>query len=134
MKRANIIADTCIWIEYFKGSPQIKEEVEFLIHEHSLCLCGIVAYELFQGVKDPKERAIIQSDLEALNYLEMNRATWESAADLSLSLRSKGITLPSSDLLLASLAMGNKCMVFTRDAHFEKIPGILLYRNKSLLQ
>ncbi len=127
MKKINVIADTCIWIEYFKGSPKIKEELEFLIHEHSLYLCGIVIYELFQGIRDQKEKDMVQNDFEAFPYLEMNRSTWESAANLNLSLRSRGITLPSSDLILASLAIENKCMVFTKDTHFDKKPDISFY-------
>jgi len=134
MKKANILADTCIWIEYFKGSPKIKEEVEFLVHEHSLCVCGIVVYELFQGIKDQKEKEMVQSGFEAFSYLEMNRATWERAANLSRSFRNKGITLPSSDLFLASLAIENKCMIFTKDSHFDKIPDLSLYNHKDLIQ
>jgi len=127
VKNACIIVDTCIWIEYFRGVPKIKEAITILINEHSLSLCGIVVYELFQGIKNPKEREMVQSDFEAFPYLEMNRSTWEKAANLSLSLRNKGITIPPSDLILASLALENKCMVFTEDAHFDTIPGISLY-------
>jgi hypothetical protein len=135
MKKADIIVDTCVWIEYFKGSPKIKEAIGFLVHEHSLYLCGIVVYELFQGIKDQKEKEMVQSDFEAFPYLEMNRSTWARAANLSLSLRNKGITLPSSDLFLASLAIENKCLIFTKDFHFDKIPGVSLYNhNKNLLQ
>jgi len=84
MEKANIIVDTCVWIDYFKGSPKMKEAIEFLVHEHSLCLCGIVVYELFQGIKDQKEKEMVQSDFEAFPYLEMNRSSWERAANLSL--------------------------------------------------
>ena len=132
MKKVSVIVDTCIWIEYFKGFPKIKEDLATLISEHSLCLCGIVIYELFQGIKDSKEKEMVKSDLEAFPYLEMNRSTWERAANLSLTLRNKGITIPSSDLILASLATENRCMVFTKDAHFDKIPDISLYHTKNL--
>ena len=127
MKKVSVIVDTCIWIDYFKGLPEIKEDLATLISEHSLCLCGIVIYELFQGIKDAKEKEMVKSDLEAFPYLEMNRSTWERAANLSLTLRHKGITIPSSDLILASLATENRCMIFTKDAHFDKIPDISLY-------
>lgn len=132
MKRYSVIADTCIWIEYFKGLPKTKEALAILINEHSLCLCGIVVYELFQGIKNPQEREMVQSDLEAFSYLEMNRSTWKKTADLSLSLRNKGVTIPNSDLILASLAIENRCLVFTKDAHFDKIPGISRYYPENL--
>jgi len=132
MKKANIIADTCIWIEYFKGSVKIKDELESIITGYSLFLTGIVIYELFQGIKDQKEKETIKSDFEAFPYLEMKRHTWEKAADLSLSLRNRGITLPSSDLILASIGIENGCMIFTKDTHFDKIPDISLYHPKNL--
>ena len=134
MNKARIIADTCIWVEYFRGSPSITEELTILINEDSLALCGIVIYELFQGIKNPKVRDMVQSDFEAIPYLEMDRPTWERAADLSLSLRNKGITVPPSDLILAALALENECMVFTEDAHFNAIPGISLYSAKASLK
>ena len=55
MKKAHIIVDTCIWIEYFTGTSKIKEAITILINEHSSFLCGIVVYELFQGIKTPKK-------------------------------------------------------------------------------
>lgn len=131
MNKARIIADTCIWIEYFRGSPGITEELKILITEDSLVLCGIVVYKLFQGIKSPKERDMVRSDFEAIPYLEMDRPAWERAAHLSLSLHNKGITVPPSDLILSALALENECMVFTEDAHFEEIPGISLYSPKA---
>jgi tRNA(fMet)-specific endonuclease VapC len=131
MNKDRVIADTCIWIEYFRGSPGIKEELALLINEDSLVLCGIVVYELFQGIKNPKERDMIRSDFEAIPYLEMDRPIWELAAHLSLSLRNKGITVPPSDLILSALALENECMVYTEDAHFDEIPGISLYSPKA---
>jgi predicted nucleic acid-binding protein len=121
---AKVIVDTCIWIDYFKGVPKIKEDVATLISEHSLCLCGIVIYELLQGIKDAKEKEMVKSDLDAFPYLAMNRSTWERVANL---LRHEGIAIPSSDLILASLATENRCKVFTQDTHFDKIPDISLY-------
>jgi len=92
-------------------------------------LCGTVIYELFQGIKDQKET--IKSDFEAFPYLEMNRSTWERAAYLSLYLRNRGIILPSSDLILASISIENGCMIFTKDTHFDKIPDVSLYHHKT---
>ena len=132
MKKSNVIVDTCIWIEYFKGLSETKEALSTLIIENSLFLCGIVVYELFQGIKNPKEREMIKSDFKALPYLEMNLTTWERAANLSLSMRNRGLTLPPSDLFLASLAIENKCMVFTKDTHFYKIPDVSLYKPEGI--
>lgn len=42
-------------------------------------------------------------------------------------------TIPTTDLIIASLALEHKRMIFTKDPHFQKIPQVELYewRNKT---
>jgi len=87
----------------------------------------LLSMSFSRGLKTQKKEQWSKAIFEAFPYLEMNRSTWEKAANLSLSLRNKGITIPPSDLILSSLALENKCMVFTKDSHFDMIPGISLY-------
>jgi predicted nucleic acid-binding protein len=62
-----------------------------------------------------------------LRYYEVTQSTWLRTGDLSAHLLHKGITLPLSDLLIASLAIEHECRVYSLDAHFKKIPGVHLY-------
>lgn len=45
-----------------------------------------------------------------------------------MSLRREGINLPLSDLAIAALAIEHTLAVFTLDKHFEKIPGLRIYK------
>jgi len=74
---------------------------------------GIVLTELPQGAK-----------IE----LETTQNTWIKAGRTSYILRRKGITIPTTDLIIASLALEYDCLIFTLDPHFEKIPDIELYK------
>ena len=59
-----------------------------------------------------------------MNFLEITPEDWEGAAVISSELRSKGITIPMTDLLLAQLAKTPDLEIISLDPHFDQIPGI----------
>jgi predicted nucleic acid-binding protein len=42
--------------------------------------------------------------------------------------KTKGITIPTTDLIIACLAMENSCLILTLDPHFLKIPETNLFK------
>ena len=60
----------------------------------------------------------------ALPLLEASLTTWIEAGRISFALRKKGITIPTTDLIIASLALEHNCSLLTLDPHFQKIPGV----------
>lgn len=123
-----VIADTSVWIEYFKGGhAPARTALRDLIRATQAVLVGVVLAELLQGCRSSKEADTILSKLAGLRFLETKFSTWQSAGELSASLRRKGTTLPLSDLIIAALALEHRCEVFTLDPHFEQVPGLTLY-------
>ena len=122
-----ILADTCIWIEYFRTTSPISDELRKLIREDNIVTTGLVILELFQGIKTPESKELIKDTILALPFLEATRDSWIIAGEIGYTLRRKGIILPSTDLLLAAMAKINDCSIFTIDAHFKVIPDIDLY-------
>jgi predicted nucleic acid-binding protein len=47
-----------------------------------------------------------------------------TAGRISFNLRRKGITIPTTDLIIAGLAIENECQILTLDPHFKSIPGL----------
>ena len=126
--KANVLVDTSIWIEYFnKPDSTAGTSLENLLKQGRVLGAGLVLTELLQGAKIEKEFKLILESMTALPFLETTLNTWIEAGQISFSLRKKGITIPTSDLILASLALENHCLIFTLDPHFNKIPGIKLY-------
>jgi predicted nucleic acid-binding protein len=66
--------------------------------------------------------------MAVLPFLETTQSTWVSAGKISYTLRRKGITISTTDLIIASLALEYGCSIFSLDPHFEKIPDIALYK------
>ena len=123
-----ILADTSVWIEFFKKDSEIGDKLSSLLAEGSVTICGIVIFELLQGIKSDKEKSIILNAISELPYIEMNKALWEKSATLSSTLRKKGIVIPLSDILIAAISLEYDLSIFTLDKHFENIPNIKLYR------
>ena len=126
--KANVLVDTSIWIEYFnKPDSRAGESLENLLKESRVFCAGVVLTELLQGAKIEREFKLILESVTALPFLETKLTTWIDAGRISFSLRKKGITIPVTDIILASLALESHCLIFTLDPHFNKIPGIKLY-------
>lgn len=123
-----VIADTSVWIEYFKGGEErVRATLRGLIRAEQAVLVGVVLAELLQGCRSSKEADTVLSTLAGLRFLETTFSTWKRTGELSASLRRKGVTLPLSDLLIATLATEHRCQVYTLDPHFEQIPGLALH-------
>jgi len=126
-KSSGILADTSVWIEFFKQRSVTGDSLEALIIQGSVRVCGVVLFELVQGVKSEVERSKILGTVSHLPYVEMTPYLWQKAGDLSSSIRKKGLTIPLSDILIAALAMEHNLTIFTLDGHFEQIPGVKIY-------
>ena len=120
-----IIADTCVWIEFFRNPEseltlQLKEHIK----ERKVVMVGMVLAEILQGIRTKKEARIVKESLKKLPYLEVTWDTWEKAGVLSRDLRRRGITIPLSDMIIASLAIVRGYEVLTVDPHFQHVPGL----------
>jgi len=128
-----VIADTSVWIPFFNrpDSPE-KISLDRLIDTDEVALVGVVLAELLQGCRTLTERATLSESLLALFYFEVTQTTWLRTGDLSAQLLRKGVTLPLSDLLIATFAIEQDCRVYSLDTHFKKIPGLRLYMPDSI--
>ena len=123
-----IIADTSVWIPFFnRPASAEKRELDRLIDADEVAMVGIVFAELLQGCRSPRDREEIKDALSSLPHFETTRAVWIRVDDLSASLLRRGITLPLSDLVVAVVALENRCRVYSLDQHFKKIPDLGLH-------
>ena len=126
--KSDILVDTSAWIDYFnKPDSKTGKTVEHFLRNRGAVLAGIVLTEILQGAKIKREFDAILESMLALPLLEASLMTWIEAGRISFALRKKGITIPTTDLIIASLALENKCTILTLDLHFKKIPGVKIY-------
>jgi len=127
--KPDVLVDTSIWIEYF-NRPDSKQggSLHSLLKNGRVIVAGMILTELLRGARLEKEFKLIAESMTALPFLETSLRTCIEAGRIGYSLRRKGVTIPTTDLLIASIALENNCLVFTLDPHFKKIPHIKLYK------
>jgi predicted nucleic acid-binding protein len=124
VKPAGSLVDASVWIDFFRGVASIKELLTKLLARDRIFTAGPVLFEILQGIKSSEEREQVKEALLSVNFLEITPEDWEGAAAISRELRSKGITIPMTDLLLAQLAGAHNLEIISLDPHFDQIPGI----------
>lgn len=125
MATASILPDTCAWIDFFRGrQTPLATAVEQALISGSVVTCGVVLYELLQGVKGAKDEKTLLDAFQAVPVLELTTGLWIKAGRLAAGLRSKGHNLPLSDVLIATLATKHHVTVLTVDQHFSVVPAL----------
>ncbi|NWF56675.1 MAG: PIN domain-containing protein [Syntrophaceae bacterium] len=124
MKPIGSLVDTSAWIDFFRGVGSIKDLLTKLIVRDRVFTAGPVLFELLQGIRSQEEREQVKEALLSVKFLDITPEDWEGAALTSRELRSQGITIPMTDLLLAQLAKAHDLEIISLDPHFDQIPGI----------
>ncbi len=121
-----VLIDTSAWIDAFREKTDwVAPLIRRLLDEDRAVICGPVLFEIRRGLR-PAERKRVLPLFDALHRLPFEETDWEKAGDLDASLRKKGITLPSMDLLISHLCLKHKIAILTLDKHFKSIPGLRL--------
>ena len=118
-----ILVDTSAWIASFKkaGNHDLKDFMRQAIVSGHAATSPIIILELLQGCRSVEERDSLRIKLESLDILPITPAVWEQAYELGFSLRRKGLTMPTVDLMIAALALETKAFLLHNDEHFEMI-------------
>lgn len=121
-----VLIDTSAWIEThrLKGDLHVKLAVRGLLDAYEATLCGPVEMEFLGGAR-PEERERLQAWCSVLPYLRNDQRIWRQAAVNFSRLRSKGLTIPWNDALVATLAINADCRVYSVGRHFTLIAPIL---------
>jgi hypothetical protein len=124
-----IIADSTAWIDFWRRpSSEAAEILERLLRGRRVALVGIVLSELQRGLRSESERDRANGMLDGLPYIEMTRDLWERAGVIAQELDAQGLSIPITDVCVAAIAIEGNHEVFTRDKHFERVPGLRLYQ------
>ena len=118
-----VLIDTSAWIHALRpnGSPQIREKVRNVLKERMAASTELIILELAGGAKEKHEYEELMDDLLALYQLPADEDVWRLAFNLHFELRRKGVSVPSTDILISAVAIKNKCALLHHDKHFELI-------------
>jgi predicted nucleic acid-binding protein len=117
-----VLIDTSAWIESFRatGDSQIRETVASLVGQGEATIAGIITLELLKGANE-HELEPLERNLSLLPVISTTEAHFVEAGHLGARLRHSGQTLPTTDLLIATLAISYELPLLCRDQHFDRI-------------
>ncbi|KXK24830.1 MAG: hypothetical protein UZ01_03692 [Candidatus Brocadia sinica] len=118
-----ILIDTSAWIESFKktGNKNLQQLIIKTLDSSHVATTNIIILELLQGCRDKKEYAEMKLRLESLELLPANGKVWEMAYNAGYNLKKNGITIPTIDLIIASIAKAYNYTLIHHDRHFRLV-------------
>ena len=117
-----ILVDSSVWIDFLSSRPGPGGlELRRLIEDDApVALTGVVVTEVLQGLKRDIKR--IEDYLSFFEILEASGFdTYRNAAALFRLARSQGVSLTTTDVLIATIAGENEAEVFSLDHDFMRM-------------
>ena len=120
--------DTCVY--FLNGDERIRRKIRG-IGIYSISVCNATLGELYFGAYCSKrvEENIkrIQTLGKNLMVLSDSQESSEMFGKFKAELKSKGKMIEDFDLLIASIAQANNCILVTNNlSHFSRIEGLLV--------
>lgn len=123
----NIAIDTNVYSDFMRGDP---ERVEIIRSARSIHLPLIVLGELRAGFaagsRQSNNAATLQHFLRSprVSLLIPDEQTTHHYSQIFVTLRQKGVSIPTNDLWIAALAVQHHLILCTNDAHFSHIASL----------
>jgi predicted nucleic acid-binding protein len=118
--------DTSVWIPYFRESgSEHGDFIDELLDDGRVHINGIVMAELLTGARTPAELERLTSALAGLKLVRSDRASFEAAGRNGFALKKKGVSVPLSDIIIATDCMNQGLVLLDADRHFEAIAAHL---------
>jgi predicted nucleic acid-binding protein len=117
-----ILVDSSVMIDALrKPEPKLQN----LFNTLRPAICGIVVAEVLHGARDAADYGKLITALAAFPKVAMPESQWETVGGHLWALRSKGVSVPFPDVVIATVAIENNIELWTRDAQFQLIQKVL---------
>jgi predicted nucleic acid-binding protein len=124
-----IVADTDIWVDYFeKPESATGQAMNNLIGQGRVAIAGPTLAELVRGIHTDEQVQGLAQMLSAVGFIDLDRPAWMRAGRIAEQLDRRGSPIPLNDVYIAAAALQGGHEVFSRNRHFERIPGLRLYQ------
>jgi len=118
--------DSSVWIPYFReGKSAYGELIDELVEDNRVHINGVVIAELLIGARSPAEIDRLSSALAGLKLVPSGRASFESAGRNGYALKKKGVTVPLTDVIIATDCIDHGLVLIESDKHYAVIAAHL---------
>lgn len=125
------LVDSDVVIDWLNGRASTTQQIASVARD-GLAISIVTYGEVFEGVyfgRNPRlAQQGLQRFLKVAQVLPLTRQTMQRFAQVRGELRQKGQLIGDLDILIAATALSHNLTLITNNrAHFERIPGLLLY-------
>jgi len=129
MKARMIDTDTLSFI--LRGQEPVLAQSRAYVRDYGkLAVSALTCYEIWRGLiyaGATTKLTAFETFLWANHVFTLDFALCRKAAEVHATLRQKGMLLEDADLLIASTAIVNECVLVIHNvAHYERVPEIEL--------
>jgi len=119
-----VLADTSIWVDFLRRGGAGSDRLGKLLSNGEIVMCGPVAAELLAGIGERDEKNLWAS-LTALPWQGLDRDGWRAVGATAAALRRLGQRVPLIDVEIAVAAARGGAELWTGDAHFDRMVGVV---------
>ena len=116
-----ILVDSNVLIDFFNNP---SEKIRDQILQNEIAVCGIVEAELLHGAKPKSQIEAIELMLSDFEFLSICDDDWKEIGKEMYTLRTKGLSVPFQDAVIAYVARKYSAQVWTHDKHFKLISAV----------
>lgn len=88
-------------------------------------ICGVTRAEVLHGSRDAKHAVRFTAALDSFRQEAIPELLWDTIGANLASLRSRAVTVPFADVIIATLAIALDVELWTRDKQFGMIRSVL---------
>jgi toxin FitB len=121
-----ITLDSSCWLEYFMDSERAALYAPAVLQTDQLIVPLITVYEVYKKLRRELSDSVAR---EAVGLMRQGQLI---EADLAITLAAAAhLPLAMADSLIYATAQQHHAVVWTQDAHFEKLPGVKFFPKTS---
>jgi hypothetical protein len=120
---SRILVDSSIWIEFFRHpEAPVSLVLDHLLIHRLVCTTGLVKAEVVPGTQSPRDFRKLQRLFDALPSAPEREGFWTHLVRFRHRLQTKGVPgIGIPDLIVATVAIQNRKLVFTLDEDFPRM-------------
>ena len=115
-----ILIDTSVWIEFFKQKEEFVQEIQAMLRSQMVVTLEPVFSELLYGVRNSRERKIIEAYWKILPRIEITANSMIQAALFANSKDYHKLGIGLMDAIIIRSALGGKHLLWTLDERINR--------------
>jgi predicted nucleic acid-binding protein len=116
------LTDSTVVIDYLRTrDPHLLH----LFGIHDAALCGVTRAEILHGAKGPANRRNLVTSLSTFRQVPIPETVWDIVGDNLAALQAAGLTIPFTDVVIATVAIAHDIELWARDQHFPMVQTVL---------